>query len=59
MKIIDYLKYSSISVTFILNPFHWHITPEVFKTEDVWAGNSFNFRFLFLALCLSIDDGSW
>jgi hypothetical protein len=59
MKILNYLKYSSISVTFLLNPFQWYFVPTFFKTEDVWDGNSFNFRFIFLALCLSIDDGSW
>jgi hypothetical protein len=59
LKIFNYLKHSSILVTLIVNPLHWHLIPNFYKNEDVWSGNSLIFKFLFVVVSVSIDDGSW
>lgn len=59
-QFLDYLRYSGLSVSFTLNPFHWHYMPRIFVREkDPWDVPSGAFSFLFLTIRVWIDDGSW
>lgn len=56
---IDYLKYSGVSLCITFNPYHWAWTPIVRREEMQWDEDTFRASFLFLTLRIWIDDGSW
>jgi hypothetical protein len=59
-QFFDYLRYSGVSITFNLNPFHWHFIPRTFKSDkDAWDTDAWSVSFLFLTIRFWIDDGSW
>ena len=62
MKLLDYLKYSGVSVIVSLNPLWWKVLPWWRKESNEWAGpkeNTYSFGFLGLTIRIWIDDGSW
>jgi hypothetical protein len=62
MKLIDYLKYSGVSVILYLNPLWWKVLPWWRKEANEWAGpkeHTYSFGFLGLTIRVWIDDGSW
>jgi hypothetical protein len=67
MKLHDiygYLRYSGVKVTFILNPFQWHIRPYFYSGPlmSEWGDvltRKFALGFLFCYFVLYIDDGNW
>lgn len=59
-SIINYLKYSGLSFTISVNPYHWSWMPVMrSETDDAWNAETQRFTFLFLTIRLWIDDGSW
>ena len=59
---MNWLRYSGISVTITLNPFHWSLLPWHNRFYDEWVGPNeqhYNVGWLFLTIRLWIDDGSW
>ena len=59
---IDYLKYSGISVILTLNPFHWLFIPKIRnETNTEWgsAQHTYSLTFLFLTVRMWIDNGDW
>jgi len=61
--IIDWIRYSGVSISLHLNPLHWKVLPW-FRDETNQEWPSPNERtwavgFLFLTIRVWIDDGSW
>ncbi len=56
---INYLKYSGASVIITVNPFHWRLTPRIYKDNNGWDDETYCFTFLFLTLRIWIDNGDW
>jgi len=59
---IDYLKYSGVSVILNLNPFHWSLLPKIRnESNSEWGApeKTYSFVFLFLTIRLWIDNGDW
>lgn len=59
MDIINYLRYSGINVTLLLNPFGWNYKPRYTKETDPWGDNDHIFCFLFVSVRIFISDGDW
>jgi hypothetical protein len=58
---MNWLRYSGIWITFILNPLHWRIGT---VNDTIWDYSTPNrkemaFQLLFLTIRIVIDDGSW
>lgn len=59
-KFLDYLRYSGISISITLNPFHWSYIPRIYRSEkDAWDTDARWISFLFLTIRIWMDDGSW
>ena len=59
---INWLRYSGISVTISLNPLWWRLLPWWRRDTNEWAGPhewTGSCGFLFLTIRIWIDDGSW
>lgn len=57
---INYLKYSGVSICVTLNPYHWAWIPIARREQDlVWDDDTFRVSILFLTVRIWIDDGSW
>jgi hypothetical protein len=59
---LNYLKYSGVSIILSLNPFWWKVLPWFRnETDDSWgtAEKTYAFGFLGLTIRIWIDDGSW
>jgi hypothetical protein len=59
MKIINYLKYSGITITLRLNPFHWRVSCAFNKTNEVWTQDIFVIELLMFTVRAWVDDGEW
>jgi hypothetical protein len=59
MKLIDYVKNSSIIVSLQLNPLQWNFIPKIHKETDPWDDNTYSLCFLFLGFFVFISDGDW
>jgi len=59
MKIINYLKYSGITITLRLNPFHWRVSCAFNKTNEVWTQDVFVIELLMFTVRVWVDDGEW
>jgi len=57
--IINYLKYSGVSVIFTFNPLHWRIIPMYVKNQEWGEENTHAVSWLFLTIRVWLDDGSW
>jgi hypothetical protein len=60
-KFLSYLRYSGLSVTITVNPFHWAFFPRIQQGSlEVWdTENTVAVSFLFLTVRFWLDDGSW
>jgi hypothetical protein len=61
-NIINYLRYSGVSVIIALNPLWWKVLPWYRnETNDGWESADITFAFGFLGITIRIwiDDGSW
>ena len=59
-KLFNWIRYSGIWITFILNPFHWTFRFEnIFEDELNPKMNYVNLQFFFLNIKIILDDGSW
>ena len=64
-KVSDYLKwvrYSGLSVIFVVNPFHWRWVPQVLRENNDWPGpneRTWSVSWLFLTVRSWIDNGDW
>lgn len=58
-KILDYLIYSGLNVTFKFNPCHWRLNFEYRKTNEVWEQDNLLIELFPITIRLWIDDGSW
>lgn len=59
---IDYLKYSGVSVILSLNPFHWLLIPKIRnESNSEWGSpeRTYSLTFLFLTVRMWIDNGDW
>ena len=59
---INWLRYSGLSIIITLNPFHWRALPALFRETNEWAGpkeHTLVFKFLFLTIRIWIDNGDW
>ena len=56
---INYLRYSGINVTILLNPFGWNYTPKYMREIDPWDDSDHIFCFLFVSVRIFISDGDW
>ena len=59
MNIINYLRYSGINVTILLNPFGWNYMPKYMRETDPWGDNDHIFCFLFVSVRIFLSDGDW
>jgi len=61
--ILNWIRYSGISITVNLNPLHWRLIPKASRySSNEWPeGHSYSYRagWLFVHLHLWLDDGSW
>ena len=57
--IFNWLKYSGINITLKLNPFHWRINLEYFKTNEAWEQDALIIELLPITIRVWFDDGSW
>lgn len=59
-NILNYLKWSDIAITFIVNPCSWKIEYEYSKPDSLNPKmHAISIKFLMLRLLVIIDDGSW
>jgi hypothetical protein len=57
--IINYLKYSGVSVILAINPFHWRFLPYYGLSHEWGEEHTHVVSWLFLTIRVWIDDGSW
>jgi len=58
--LMRYLRYSGLSVSITINPFHWLFMPKYFSNGKYgWDPDYHSISFLFLSVRFWIDDGSW
>lgn len=57
--IVNYLKYSGVSVIITLNPFHWRLIPHYGRSQDWGEEHTHVVSWLFLTIRVWIDEGSW
>jgi len=58
--IINYLKHSGMSISIMLNPYHWFLVPYMKKEgETAWEQKTHRVSFLFFTVRFWIDDGRW
>jgi len=58
--IYNWLRYSGIWITIVLNPFHWRFSWEVIREDDLNPKmNQMFFQLLFVNIRIILDDGSW
>jgi hypothetical protein len=61
--LLDWIRYSGVSVIFHLNPLHWKVGPWLRdETNQEWPSpkeRTWAMGFLFLTIRVWIDDGSW
>jgi hypothetical protein len=57
--IYNWLRYSGINITLKLNPFHWRINLEYFKTNEAWEQDALIIELLPITIRVWFDDGSW
>jgi hypothetical protein len=55
----NYLRYSGVSVSITINPFHWNVIPRYFVSNEWPNENTKAVSWLFLTIRFWIDDGSW
>jgi hypothetical protein len=58
-QIVRWLKYSGCNITLKLNPFHWRINFEYFKTNEAWEQDALIIELLPITIRIWFDDGSW
>jgi len=61
-RILDYLKYSGLTVTIVLNPFHWELIPKMNPILDTITDGEMDgtvFAFLFIRISCWVDNGDW
>jgi hypothetical protein len=59
---MNWIRYSGISIVFHLNPLHWKVLPWFRREINEWATESertYSFTFLFLTIRIWIDNGEW
>jgi hypothetical protein len=56
---INWLKYSGINITLKLNPFHWRINCEMFKTNEAWEQDALIIELLPITIRVWFDNGEW
>jgi hypothetical protein len=56
---IKWLKYSGCNITLKLNPFHWRLSCQYFKTNEAWEQDAFILELLPITIRVWFDDGSW
>ena len=61
--LLDWLRYSGISISLTVNPAHWSWWPQIQNEPlDTWIGpneHRFYLSWLMITLRAWIDDGSW
>ena len=61
--LLDWLRYSGVTVSITANPFHWSWIPQIQNEPlDTWIGPNerrFYVSWLMLTVRVWIDDGSW
>lgn len=59
-QVYNWIRYSGIWVTLIVNPFHWRFSWEVIKHDDLNPKMYLlEFQLFFLNIRIVFDDGSW
>lgn len=56
---MNWLKYSGCNITLKLNPFHWRISCDYNKTNEVWETDALVIELLPITIRLWLDDGTW
>ncbi len=56
---LDWIRYSGCNITLKLNPFHWRIHAELYRSADMWEEDAFIIELLPITIRVWIDDGSW
>jgi hypothetical protein len=56
---MNWLKYSGCNITLKLNPFHWRIHCEFFKTNEAWEQDALVLELLMFTIRIWVDDGQW
>ena len=56
---INWLKYSGCNIIIKLNPFHWRINCEMFKTNEAWEQDAFILELLPITIRVWFDNGEW
>jgi hypothetical protein len=61
MNLINYFKYSGLTITITVNPYHWAWIPVFVFDEsvDMWYNNTVRISILFLTVRFWIDNGDW
>ena len=57
--LFKWLKYSGCNITLKLNPFHWRINLEYFKTNEAWEQDALIIELLPITVRVWFDEGSW
>ena len=58
--IYNWLRYSGIWVTIVVNPFHWRFDWQVIRDDDLNPNMSqLFFQLLLINVRIVLDDGSW
>ena len=59
---MDWIKYSGIWITLIVNPLHWHIAYCINPNKAEWPAPSrreISLQLLMLSVRVVIDNGDW
>ena len=59
MRLFKYLYHSNLSLSVLLNPFHWRFGASLSKDKAGGARFAFSLQILPIHLMLFIDDGDW
>jgi hypothetical protein len=57
--LINYLKYSGVTITFKLNPYHWRFHCRYMQTNEAWETDHLSLELLPITIRVWIDDGQW
>jgi hypothetical protein len=59
---MKWLRYSGLSITLTVNPYHWSWRPRAGLQQDEWAGpreRTYFASWLMISTRIWLDDGSW
>ena len=58
-ELIKYIRYSGCNITIKLNPLHWRLWGQVYKTNEAWEQDAIILELLPITIRVWFDNGEW